>query len=82
MVCTAARRSASASLSHRLASVLAKPWTMVIGVRSSWLVVARNRSLASSSSLAAVTSRKSSTVSSRPDSGVLSRSIQRPLGSR
>ena len=43
IVCTASRRSASPSWSHRLASVLAKPCTTVIGVRSSWLVVARNR---------------------------------------
>ena len=82
MVCTAARRSASVSLSHRLASVLAKPCTTVMGVRSSWLVVARNRSLASSSSLAAVTSRKSMTRSSRPSSPLQSTSSQRPLGSR
>ena len=79
IVCTALRRSASASLSQRLASVLANPCTTVIGVRNSWLVVARNRSLASSSSLAAVTSRKSSTCSSRPSRPVHSTSIQRPL---
>src|SRR5215472_10841786 len=82
IVVTAACRSVSASLSHRLASVLANPWTTVIGVRSSWLVVAKNRSLASSSSLAAVTSRKSITCSSRPSSTVQRTSIQRPLDSR
>ena len=62
----AARRRCS--LSHRLASVLGEPCTTVIGVRSSWLVVARNRSLASSSSLAAVTSRKSTTTRPVPRS--------------
>ena len=62
--------------------MLANPWTTVIGVRSSWLVVARNRSLASSSSLAAVTSRKSMTISSRPFSPLHSTSSQRPPGSR
>ncbi len=81
MIRTAARRSGSPSWSHRLASVLAKPWTTVIGVRSSWLVVARNRSLASSSSLAAVTSRKSMTSSPSSASAVHSTSSQRPLGS-
>ena len=81
IVCTALRRSASVSLSHRLASVLAKPCTTVIGVRSSWLVVARNRSLASSSSLAAVTSRKSTTCSSRSSTPVHSTSSQRPFAS-
>ena len=67
--------------SHRLASVLANPCTTVIGVRSSWLVVARNRSLASSSSLAAVTSRKSTPARPRRPSEVDRMSIQRPLGS-
>ena len=81
MVRTAARLSASASWSHRLASVLAKPCTTVMGVRSSWLVVARNRSFASSSSLAAVTSRKSITSSPRSASEVHRTSSQRPFGS-
>ena len=81
IVRTAARRSASDSCSHRLASVDANPWTTVIGVRSSWLVVARNRSLASSSSLAAVTSRKSTTCSPPSPSSVQRTSIQRSLGS-
>ncbi len=81
MVCTASRRSASPSWSHRLARVLAKPCTTVMGVRSSWLVVARNRSLASSSSLVAVTSRKSMTSSPPSASAVHSTSSHRPFGS-
>src|SRR2546429_8575 len=53
-----------------------------MGVRSSWLVVARNRSLASSSSLAAVTSRKSMTSSPPPSASEVHRtSSQRPLDS-
>ena len=82
MVCTAVRRSVSDSLSHRLARVLANPCTTVIGVRSSWLVVARNRSLASSSSFAAVTSRKLTTCSCLPFSPLHITSSQRPLGRR
>ena len=62
--------------------MLAKPCTTVMGVRSSWLVVARNKSLASSSSLAAVTSRKSMTSSPPPSASEVHRtSSQRPLGS-
>ena len=81
MVRTAARLSVSASWSHRLCSVLANPCTTVMGVRSSWLVVARNRSFASSSSLAAVTSRKSMTSSPLSASEVHRTSSQRPFGS-
>lgn len=81
MVRTADRRSASDNWSQREASVDANPCTTVIGVRSSWLVVARNRSFASSSSLAAVTSRKSTTRSFPSPKAVQSTSIQRPPGS-
>ncbi len=58
---SAARRRSACPSGRR--ACWRSPRTIVIGVRSSWLVVARNRSLASSSSLAAVTSRKSTTSS-------------------
>jgi hypothetical protein len=81
MACTAVSRASSSSTSQRLASVSAYPFTTVSGVRSSWLVVARNRSRPSSSIRGAVMSRNVTTRWPAWLSGEQRTSIHRPHAS-